>query len=161
MFIASCTYIIQRLTAWQDDGRAVTTSVIPLKVPASTQTLGYQLTLSPDGTFWIFQPYTKVSSNLTAACWKRSPSGENLDTTFSQETPQWCLEHAQRLTDTTSVLFQVTLEVFPAGDCANVFHAASTCDTREQINKSSIGEPSLYKRAHVQSIFTQAPGGVA
>lgn len=56
MLIASCTSIKQRLTAWQDDGRAVTASVIPLTLPASTQTPSYKLSPSPDGIFGSFRP---------------------------------------------------------------------------------------------------------
>lgn len=84
MLIASCTSIIRRLTARQDDGRVVTVSVIPLPLPASSQTLGYQLIPFPDGIHGFFYPYTKVGSNLATARQKKGSSRNDLDTTFSK-----------------------------------------------------------------------------
>jgi len=69
MFIASCTSIIWILTARQDDGRAVTVSVIPLTLPANSQPLGYQFIPSPDGIFGSFSPtlrWAATSQQLTS-----------------------------------------------------------------------------------------------
>lgn len=129
MLIASCTSIIRRLTARQDDGRAVTVSVIPLHCLPAAKRWGTNSFPSQMGFLDFFILILRWAATSQQLARKRAPAGMIWTPHLVRDWAMTTRTHTQRPTNITGqwfVLFQVTFKAFPAGDWAKVFYAANT-----------------------------------